>query len=536
MILEEIIAIIASLIPTCASEPPQLISGHDGIENNNSEFQEGTSQIEINSTLDKDPREIETFWQNEIHREYEQAENRHFLPLVFDDEVRGRCSVRQSMLRSLRVNCAFIIAVVFSLALLAFALIYLELNTKVLCLQCENDNHSIPLSVKKWRLIGDEIEDVVLNLWLPVSMALLFGWIKFKTNYITTLFVGFAFGTTVANYKSILFIFYKLGNSVERIGDAMFFVNFIIFTIFVIRKFRKVNSSTTYSILRIFLVIIVQFFFCSVWSWLYTLSIVPYFNQQKDETHKAIVATFLVALTPSIPSAICQYIALWKSTGMIQPNRSFVQVYFLRGGAICLYRIMQADFKSISLFVGLSFIHGTLKTVVKITHRIRERLWTAVVERLKRTFCCRRLEQLPYNTPHQRRLNADLEIQNTLFEYTSLILSQAYLVLYLVTNYEATHSLWPVVKDSLIRLSIAISIEFCFNCMSFFIQIHWNDVPIQRVWFKCWKLHLAATGIIISIMVFFFTQIILTTYQTRLNDISEKYNIGNCSCRPPFTF
>ena len=38
---------------------------------------------------------------------------------------------------------------------------------------------------------------------------------------------------------------------------------------------------------------------------------------------------------------------------------------------IVLYRIMQADFKSISLFVGLSLLHGFSNVLSKATEKLR---------------------------------------------------------------------------------------------------------------------------------------------------------------------
>ena len=96
---------------------------------------------------------------------------------------------------------------VFPLTLFAIAFVYWKLNMKNLCHQWEQNNHSIPLSVLECRLIGDETEDIVMNLWFPATLALLFGWIEFKLNYFSTLLLGFAVGTTVTNFKSLFFLF-----------------------------------------------------------------------------------------------------------------------------------------------------------------------------------------------------------------------------------------------------------------------------------------------------------------------------------------
>lgn len=93
---------------------------------------------------------------------------------MLDEELRVKRSVRQSFLRGLRINgCLRTALAVFPLILLPIAFIYLELITKTFCRQWEHKNHSIPLSVVKWRLVGAEIEDIVLNPWFPVVLALL---------------------------------------------------------------------------------------------------------------------------------------------------------------------------------------------------------------------------------------------------------------------------------------------------------------------------------------------------------------------------
>lgn len=103
-----------------------------------------------------------------------------------------------------------------------------------------------------------------------------------------------------------------------------------------------------------------------------------------------------------------------------------------------------------------------------------------------------------------------------------------------IVLYEAAFSLWPALKDSLVRIIIGLGIEFSFNCLSIFIEMHCCDVPIRRVWFKCWKNHLTANSIIFTAMVFYLTATVLTIYQTRMNDIHLKiYNIRNCTL--PFT-
>ena len=55
-----------------------------------------------------------------------------------------------------------------------------------------------------------------------------------------------------------------------------------------------------------------------------------------SDTEK-FVAVMVPGLT-IIPAAICKHMALRRSSEVVDPGRSFVLVYFIRGGVILLYR------------------------------------------------------------------------------------------------------------------------------------------------------------------------------------------------------
>jgi hypothetical protein len=102
--------------------------------------------------------------------------------------------------------------------------------------------------------------------------------------------------------------------------------------------------------------------------------------------------------------------------------------------------------------------------VSKATLKFRIKIWKSLVKYFNRTCCGPKLEVRSLNTPRIRRLNADLEIQNILFEYTAVILSQTYLACYLVMSFNVPP--WQVIKGSLIRIAISLAIDFAFNIIS----------------------------------------------------------------------
>ena len=143
--------------------------------------------------------------------------------------------------------------------------------------------------------------------------------------------------------------------------------------------------------------------------------------------------SFLLLYGVDDSGPIKTHMALWRTSEIIEPERTFALVYFIRATFITLYRIMQADFENTWLFVGLSLLSGLSSLLKTATVGIREKVWARVIRFLNRT-CCTRFHHLPGNTPHHKRLKADTEIQNILFENNSLIISQSYIVLYRITT------------------------------------------------------------------------------------------------------
>ena len=263
-------------------------------------------------------------------------------------------------------------------------------------------------------------------------------------------------------------------------------------------------------------------------AYIYSYVIIRYFTSSESKIKRAIIA----ALTPGITipvTAISKYIVLRKSTQIIASDRAFLLCSFLRGGAITLYRTMQSGFQNIWLFIGLSLLHGVSNVLSKATLNFRIKIWALLVKYFNKTSCCRaKLEVLPLNSPRIRRLNADLEIQNILFEYTGVILSQAYLACYLVMSFDV--SPWQVIKGSLMRIAIGLAIDFLFNIISVFIQIHFYDIPMRKVWLNYWRRHLIANAFICICMVSYFSAPLVSVFASRkYMSMFKESKLRNCT-------
>ena len=294
---------------------------------------------------------------------------------------------------------------------------------------------------------------------------------------------------------------------------------------FAARKFKNVNPEIPYSVFRTFFLLSFAFLGGCVFAFVYSFIIIKYFRETEGKIKKAIIA----AMTPGIVfplTAIVKYLVLRKSSEIIASDRAFVMCYCLRGASIGLYRTMQSGFQDIRVFVSLSVLHGVSNVLSKATLGFRIKLWTSLIRCFNRIWCGPRLEVQPLNSPRIRRFNADLEIQNILFEYTTVILSQVYLATFLIMSYEVP--LWQIIKSSTIRVAIGLAIDFAFNVMSVLIQIHCYNIPMQRTWMKYWRRHVSACAFMIIVFVSYFSSVLVSVLAYD-NYYWTRYKLKKCT-------
>ena len=340
---------------------------------------------------------------------------------------------RKSFWKSFRKAVSASISMAFSLVpptVFAILFIYVIFNTADLCREWQHHNNTVPLSVIRIRVIGTIAEVLIINFWLPLTAVILFGWNDFKRGFSRVLYVAFVFAEAAMIYYLFLLAFgvFETHEYYRYPINVLFFTGTICCCIVMIRSIRTNAVSMSYSNLHITALLSTEILVSSILSHIYLYVIVPLFISIKEEKYKFMVA----ALTPAmsiIPSVICKHIALRRSSEVVHPGRSFVLASFIRGGVIYVYRIMQVDFQNIWLFIGLSLFSGVMNFLKKATHRVRMALWKYIISLLKRTVCCANVEEMPCNTPHYRRLKADLDIQDMLFDYGTLVIGQAYFVL-----------------------------------------------------------------------------------------------------------
>ncbi|XP_028405692.1 uncharacterized protein LOC114528263 [Dendronephthya gigantea] len=521
MILEELVGGILSLCSSLATPTPPISREHEG---------------QMRLIFEDRYEENDEVCDGLIHLEYEEepeAETPYYEDAFVawqTKEQSNRRNLCESFKRSLEANIG-LIAVVFILGILVIGLVFVDFNTTDSCIEWIRYQYRIPENIRILKMVGMSLQLFPLFAWFPACIVMLWGFREFKKNYLSGLLVcQVVIGSISCVYRILMIDTKRFTVSEINLNRlpvyALFVFSILCGAGLVAWKFKKNNPETSYSLFHIFFILSFAFLASCLIAYVYAFFINKYFKKTESKIQKAIIAAGTPGLILPI-TATAKFIILRKSSEIITPDRAFVLCYFLRGASIVLYRTMQSDFENIWLFVGLSLLHGVSNVLSKATLGLRIKMWKFFIYKCLNKTCCQpRLEVKPQNSPRIRRLNADLEIQNILFEYTTIILVQAYLSCYLVMNFDTAP--WPIIKSSLIRTAIGLATDFLFNMVSVSIQIHVYDIPMRMVWFKHWRFHVVVNAFIMIIIISYFGPSLVSVFPGK-NYISGDLKLRNCT-------
>ena len=145
-----------------------------------------------------------------IHCEYKQ-EGLADLPYYEDGtfiriQAEETRSFSKSFVRSLKTNIGLITAVVFILGVLIVGLVYVDLNTNDVCKEWMQKNSDIPTHVQTVQNVAMSVKLLPLFSWFPLSIAMVWGFVEFKRNYLLCLFVcAFVPASITCAYRIIMF-------------------------------------------------------------------------------------------------------------------------------------------------------------------------------------------------------------------------------------------------------------------------------------------------------------------------------------------
>ncbi|KAJ7378212.1 hypothetical protein OS493_024160 [Desmophyllum pertusum] len=257
--------------------------------------------------------------------------------------------------------------------------------------------------------------------------------------------------------------------------------------------------------------------------------LIPLYGEA-SQTNRAVIAGALPLVT-AIPKVIVRLAA--QRIDFVHPGDSHVLLNVLYTASAIVFRVMQAELTSLQLFILLSFAHGTVDLLERLTIVVRDYLWYFIYKKLKRDGIETIMAADKFRTPRSMRFIADMSIQMILGESTALIAAVGFIQLYnfMYPANNPSHTNIYFVMQFFIRVSIAISIDFVFNSFSFWIQMSYLNVAIVRVWKKKWRKHM--------VVAFILTAVTLCYYTTHLFSVVKAKNTPGAktpdlSCTGPF--
>ena len=428
---------------------------------------------------------------------------------------------------SLLLSCKITISIV-PVSLVMIFVLYFGVNTSSVCYQHQMNNKSVPQEVIKYVIAGDDIESFFLNFWFQLTLILLFGWREFRRHYASTLLLGFLLGLSVVVYKTTLF-WLKIDFTQTKYrypGNAIFLFGVIYSSYLVAKEVSQTFSSGANRLKKrkVFAIVSTQFFFGFIIAMAYRYSFIVWFRG----TNSDILRTMIAMITPMLiilPMVISENLAI-RSLQFTDKGRIFVLIYFVNGVSILLYCIMQAGVNSLSFFIVLSVFRGVLQVFQTATVKIRQKIVIGIWKCFQRKcISCPHVGELNESS-HHRRLKVDKEIQIMLYQSAAIIISQAYLVFYLTSNYHVKTR--EILQEFIMkRIIIGIGISFVANCLSLLIHIHYHKTQITKVWLNHWKLHLVAVTLGGVMSICYFTVVLLSVFKNFAH--SKNYGIKNCT-------
>ena len=135
---------------------------------------------------------------------------------------------------------------------------------------------------------------------------------------------------------------------------------------------------------------------------------------------------------------------------------------------------------------------------------------------------------MPYCSPQNRRLQADLAIQDMLSQLGTIILGHVYVMLYRYSTFDVAFS--EEIERIYPRLLIGLGIEFVFVWFSTFVQIWLYNIAIKTVWFRYWLRHILANVLIMVVAISYFSPVLLSVVKSRMeSSISDDHIRSNCT-------
>ena len=436
------------------------------------------------------------------------------------------------------IKCVFCIQILGGLAVgsLAIAIIVLDLNSSDLCYDSQSQNWtSLPEKIQAIIVTGETVESYVVQLWAFFLIIAMFGWpLVKKLNLLAVNLLGAFFDSCYRLYLQIYGIYEKSWMPFPL--HALFLIMVLMNSILVGREIanNSVETERNTKLLKTIkasamLAAHLVFGIPIAYSLVYCL--IPLYSRQ-NEIHRVAIATAFPLVTV-IPKIIVRLAA--QRIDFLHPGESHMLASALYSTFRIVFRGMQAELASLKLFILLSFVHGSVDLLERLTIVVRDYFWYFIYRKLKRdTNAEALLSARKFRTPRSMRFVADMSIQMILGESTALIaavgLTQLYTFMY--NNNSLSFTDMHLIVDFFIRVSIALSIDLVFNSFSFWLQMSYFNIAVVRVWKKKWRKHMTVGFTLTALTMCYFATHLFAIVKVKHTSGAK---VRHFNCTEPFS-
>ena len=258
----------------------------------------------------------------------------------------------------------------------------------------------------------------------------MFGWpLVKKLNLLILNLLGAFFDTCYRLYLQVYGIYEKSWMSFPL--NILFLIIVLMNSILIGREIAK-NSETERNrklrkTLKVSAILAAQLAFGIPIAFVLVYALIPLYGRQ-NETYRAVIAGALPLVT-AIPKVIVRLAA--QRIDFLHPGDSHVLLSVLYSASAIVFRVMQAELTSLQLFIALSFAHGAVDLLERLTIVVRDYLWYFIYKKIKRDTDAAEMSRADkFRTPRSMRFIADMSIQMILGESTALIAAVGFIQLY----------------------------------------------------------------------------------------------------------
>ena len=376
---------------------------------------------------------------------------------------------------------------------------WMNLNTSPLCFGEWNAN---PSEMHRILLISEVVRSIIIMFWPLLTIAPICSWSMIKdSNIIFWCTIG---GLVDAIDRLFLYIFaHYEPHWKSYIGNIIYALLTLIIS-YKFGKHRQRFSTNDDKTIIIILKLNIQFI-------LGVAVVLPYnyvflmFYLHSSQLVRVMLSCSLIAAF-YVPKLIINNV-ITNLHGIYRPNEGIVFASSFLTSSILVPRLTQAKIENLTDFTIISLVHGIFN--------VTDKLFLSLRHRLCRCVCKTRKTRLDDSLAYAQQYTAHQSLISVVVETTSIILSNAaaYLLVYYYKKDEITgsrHDGWILLKEMVIKLCIAVGIEWFFNIIALKIQNDWYNIPVLRLWKSEWKFIIIIHLIQIVYVVVYFSSYVNT--------------------------